>query len=71
MGSPRVQSQLPPMESEMEEQKKCQCQSTAHGHRPGKCPQPAVDDGLCKECNEENRAREANPYGTVQAQRQK
>jgi len=40
----------------MEEQKKCQCQSTAHGHRPGRCSHPAVDDGLCKECNEENRA---------------
>jgi hypothetical protein len=22
----------------MEEQKKCQCQSTAHGHRPGPVP---------------------------------
>jgi hypothetical protein len=48
----------------MAEQQKCQCQSGAHGHRPGKCPHPAVDDGLCKECNEETRAAEANPYGT-------
>ena len=48
----------------MEEQEKCQCQSSAHGHRPGNCPQPAVADRLCKECNEENRAVEANPYGT-------
>ena len=47
----------------MEERERCQCQSSAHGHRPGNCPQPAVDDGLCKECNEENRASEANPYG--------
>jgi len=39
----------------MEEQEKCQCQSSTHGHKPGNCPQPAVDDGLCKECNEENR----------------
>jgi hypothetical protein len=48
----------------MAEQEKCQCQSAAHGHRPGKCFNPAGDDGLCKECNEENRAAEANPYGT-------
>ena len=48
----------------MAEQKECQCQSTAHGHRSGKCHQPAVDDGLCMECNEETRAAEANPYGT-------
>ena len=47
----------------MAEQKECQCQSAAHGHRPGKCPHPAVDDGLCKECNEETRAAEANPMG--------
>jgi hypothetical protein len=48
----------------MSNQEKCQCQSSAHGHRPGKCSLPAVDDGLCKECNEETRAAEANPYGT-------
>ena len=53
----------------MEEQKKCQCQSTAHGHRPGCCSHPAVDDGLCKECHEENRAAEANPYGAGHGQR--
>ena len=53
----------------MEEQKKCQCQSTAHGHRPGRCSHPAVDDGLCKECNEENRAAEANTYGAGHGQR--
>ena len=47
----------------MAEQRECQCQSAAHGHRPGKCPHPAVDDGLCKECNEETRAAEANPMG--------
>ena len=45
----------------MAEQEQCQCQSAAHGHRPGRCPNPAVDEGLCKECNEENRAAEANP----------
>ncbi len=44
-------------------EQECQCQSTAHGHRPGKCPHHAVDDGLCKECNEENRVAEADPYG--------
>jgi hypothetical protein len=48
----------------MPEQEQCQCQSTAHGHRPGRCPHPAANDGLCKECNEETRAAEANPYGT-------
>lgn len=37
---------------QMADQQKCQCQSRGHGHRPGKCPHPAVDDGLCKECNE-------------------
>jgi hypothetical protein len=47
----------------MAEEQRCECQSSAHGHRPGKCPLPAVEDGLCKECNEERRAREANPYG--------
>ena len=45
----------------MAEQEQCQCQSAAHGHRPGRCPNPSVDEGLCKECNEENRAAEANP----------
>ena len=47
----------------MADEEKCECQSSAHGHRPGKCPHQAVEDGLCKECNEERRAREANPYG--------
>ena len=47
----------------MAEEQRCECQSSAHGHRPGKCLLPAVEDGLCKECNEERRAREANPYG--------
>ena len=45
----------------------CQCQSAAHGHRPGRCPYPPVDDGLCKECNEENRVAEADPYGAAGA----
>ena len=39
-------------------------QSAAHGQRPGKCPHLAMDDELSKECNEETRAAEANPYGT-------
>ena len=47
----------------MPDQEKCQCQSSAHGHRPGQCSRPAGDDGFCKECNEETRAAEANPYG--------
>ena len=47
----------------MADEEKCECQSSAHGHRPGKCPHQAIEDGLCKECNEERRAREANPYG--------
>ena len=48
----------------MPEQEKCECQSSAHGHRPGQCPHQAVSEGLCKECNEETRVAEANPYGT-------
>jgi hypothetical protein len=49
----------------------CQCQSAAHGHRPGRCPHPPVDDGLCKECNEENRVAEADPYGAAGARSNK
>ena len=49
----------------MAEQERCQCQSAAHGHRPGKCPHPAADEGLCKECNEENRAAEATRDSTA------
>jgi hypothetical protein len=45
----------------------CQCQSGAHGHRPGRCSHQDVDDGLCKECNEENRVAEADPYGGAAA----
>jgi hypothetical protein len=51
----------------MPEQEKCECQSTTHGHRPGQCPHQAVSEGLCKECNEETRVAEANPYGTRNA----
>jgi hypothetical protein len=47
----------------MTDEKICECQSTSHGHRPGRCPHPARPDGLCKECNEETKAAEANPYG--------
>lgn len=47
----------------MTDEKNCECQSTAHGHRPGKCPRPVRAEGLCKECNEETKAAEANPYG--------
>ena len=46
----------------MAEQKECQCQSAAHGHRPGKSPHPAVDDGSCKECNEENASGRSKSY---------
>src|SRR6476660_6512717 len=53
----------------MAEQEKCECQSGAHGHRPGKCPHPGEEDGLCKECNEERRAAEANPYGETRSRR--
>jgi hypothetical protein len=53
----------------MAEQQKCECQSGGHGHRPGKCPHPAEEDGLCKECNEERRAAEANPYGETRPRR--
>ena len=52
-------------------EQQCQCQSAAHGHRPGKCPHPAIDDGLCKECNEENRVAEADPYGASAARANK
>ena len=49
----------------MAEEVFCECQSAAHGHRPGKCPNSVVEDGLCKECNEERRVAEANPYGEL------
>ena len=50
----------------MVEQQKCECQSGSHGHR---CPHPGEEDGLCKECNEERRAAEANPYGETRSRR--
>ena len=48
----------------MEEQEK---KVSASPQRTGTGPEIApnhLDNGLCKECNEENRAAEANPYGT-------
>ena len=33
--------------------RKCQCDSSSHGHRPGKCNELATErDALCKRCSE-------------------
>jgi hypothetical protein len=33
----------------------CQCQSGTHGHEPGKCPNPATEEGgMCKRCHDES-----------------
>ena len=36
---------------------KCQCASSSHGHRPGKCNEFATErDALCKRCSEKTAA---------------
>ena len=42
-----------------------QCQSGTHGHEPGKCPNPATEEGgMCKRCHDESRVGDvAIPYG--------
>jgi hypothetical protein len=46
-------------------QELCQCQSGTHGHEPGKCPNPATEEGgMCKRCHDESRVSDvAVPYG--------
>jgi len=37
--------------------RKCQCASSGHGHRPGKCNELATErDALCKRCSEKTAA---------------
>jgi hypothetical protein len=38
---------------------KCQCQSSAHGHRPGHCAMEPTIEGYCPRCHAEKGSKKS------------